>query len=261
MTRITSVIRGARKLVTDNSPAILTAVAVVGVATTAFLAAKATPQAMEDIKQAETEQGEPLTVNQKIYLVGYHYVPAVVSGTMTIACIIGVSYIHHQRHAALISAYTLSEKVIQEYQEKVKENLGEGKERKVRDDIAQDTVNANPPSSEKIFITGHGDHMFLDKMSGRYFRSTVDKVRKAENKLVHQLNNDAYASLNDFYGYLNIPASDIGEELGWQSDNIVEVLFSTVLVGDGEENIAEGTPCIVMTYSVTPIRNYWKFGG
>lgn len=261
MTRIASIARGARKLVTDNSPAILTAVAVVGVVSTAILAVKATPQAMIDIQEAESEQTEPLTVNQKIYLVGHHYVPAVVTGSLTITCIIGVTYIHTKRHAALISAYTLSEKVLHEYQEKVKEKFGEGKEQRVRDDIAQDTVNNNPPSEGKVVLTGNGEHLFMDKKSGRYFKSTVDRVRKAENKLNYELNNNSYASLNDFYGFLNIPPSEIGEELGWQSDHLVEIQFSTVLIGDDEENLIEGTPCIVITYSTTPIRNYWKFGG
>jgi hypothetical protein len=253
MTRITSIARGARKLITDNSPAILTAVAVGGVVATTLFAVKATPQAVRDIQHAESERTEPLNKVEKVQLCWKYYVPAATMGVMTIACIIGATSIQSKRHAALISAYTLSEKAMTEYQEKVKEHFGEGKEQKVRDDIAQDTVNANPVSENKVIVTGAGEHLFMDKKSGRYFKSTVDKVGKAENKLNFELNNNAYASLNDFYGYLGIDHSDMGDELGWQSDSLVEVRLSTVL--------AEDIPCIVIDFSVAPIHNYWKFGG
>lgn len=254
MSRIASIARGAQKLVTDNTPAILTGVAVVGVLTTTILAVKATPQAVIDIQHAESERTEPLTKVEMVKLCYKHYIPAAGVGVMTIACIIGASSINSKRHAALISAYTLSEKTFSEYQQKIQENFSESKERKVRDDIAQDDVYTDPPIANKVIVTGAGEHMFKDKLSGQYFKSTVDKVRKAENKLQFELNNNSYASLNDFYGYLGIDHTDVGEELGWQSTDLVEIHFSTVLIDDT-------TPCIVITYSTTPIRNYWKFGG
>lgn len=254
MMHIASIAGKARDFATNNSPAILTGVAIAGVVTTAVLAVRATKPALIDIQHAESERTEPLTKTEVVKLCWKHYVPAAGVGVVTIACIIGAQSVNTRRHAALVSAYALSEKSFIELQEKVEETFGKNKSDKVHTDIAQDTVDANPPVQEQVVVVSSGnDHLFMDKLSGRYFRSTVDKVDKAVNKINFDLNNNAYASLNEFYGYLDLDHTEMGEELGWQADDLLNVRKSVVLTND--------EPCIVITFSMNPIRNYWKFGG
>lgn len=249
-----SIARGTREFVTHNSPAILTGIAIAGVATTAVLAVRATKPALIDIQHAESEKTEPLTKTEVVKLCWKHYIPAAGVGVVTIACIVGAQSVNTRRHAALISAYTLSEKSFTELQDKVEETFGKNKADKVREDIAQDVVNADPPKHEQVIVVSSAsDHLFRDKLSGQYFRSTVDKVEKAINKINFDLNNQAHASLNDLYSYLEIDASDMGDNLGWKSDVLLEWQRDVVMAGD--------EPCIVLALSHTPVANYWKFGG
>jgi hypothetical protein len=251
MISIASFAGAARKLVIDNAPTILTAVAVMGVATTAIMAVKATPRALKILEVTETNSQVLLTPQEKLRLIAPCYVPASVVGIMTMVCIVGVNSVHMKRQAALISAYTLVENKFQNYQAKVIEKLGENKEQKVRDEVAQDQVTQNPPVSKEIIMTGNGDVLFMDSLTNRYFKSTYEKVKRAENELNHKLNHEMYASLNDFYDLLDIPHSDLGEELGWKSDNLLTVEISGTVSEDKQ-------PCLSISFSVKPIRNYYK---
>jgi hypothetical protein len=241
----------ARKLVIDNAPTILTAVAVMGVATTAVMAVKATPRAIKILEVAETRSQVILTPQEKLRLIAPCYIPASVVGIMTMACIVGVNSVHMKRQAALISAYTLVENNFQKYQAKITEQLGAKKEQKVRDEVAQDQVTQNPANSKEIIVTGNGDVLFMDSLSNRYFKSTYEKVKRAENELNYKLRNEMYASLNDLYDMLEIPHSDLGEDLGWKSDELLDLHISGTISEDRQ-------PCLVVNYSVKPIRNYWR---
>jgi hypothetical protein len=241
-----------RKLVVDNAPHILTAVAVVGVATTAVTAVKATPRAIKILELAEKNSIEPLTAQEKVRLTASCYVPSAAIGAMTMACIIGANSVHAKRQAALISAYTLTESAFKEYQAKVTETLGETKEQKVRDDLSQERVDKHPPSEGQVIITGAGDHLCLDSLSGRYFKSSHEKIKRAENELNFKLNNDMYASQNDLYDMLGVPPIEVGEEMGWKSDELLNIRISATVAEDN-------APCLVLNYSVKPVRNYYKF--
>lgn len=250
MSHITSIAEGARKFVVDNSPMILTGMAVAGVVTAAVLAAKASPRAVRDIQHAESERVEPLTTVEKVTLTYHYFIPAAVAGSLTIGAIIMAQSINSRRQAAFISAYTIAESRFRDYQQKVVDKMGEAKEQEVRDDIAQDYVNANPINNSTLIVNDTDTQAFLDTMSGRHFLSSVEKVRKAENKLNYQLNNDAYASLNDFYDALGVPHISMGEELGWKSGRMVDVRLSTVLDND--------RAVITIDFSVEPIGDYYR---
>ena len=250
MSHITSIAGKARKFVVDNSPMILTGMAVAGVITTTFLAVKNTPRAYMDIQHAESERVDPLTNVEKVKLTYHYYIPAAVAGSLTIGAIVMAHSVNSRRQAAFISAYTLAETKLRDYQQKVVDHIGEKKEQAVRDDLAQDYVNRNVAS--QVIVNSDDTQPFIDMMSGRKFNSTVDKVRKAENKLNYQLNNEPYASLNDFYEALGIPHISMGEELGWRAGRMVDIRLSTVL--DGDQAV------ITLDFSVEPIRDYYKFG-
>lgn len=252
MSHFTSIAGKARKFVVDNSPMILTGMAVAGVITTAIFAAKASPSAVRDIQDAESERVEPLTNVEKVKLTYHYFIPATVAGSLTIGAIIMAHSVNSRRQAAFISAYTLVEGRFRDYQQKVVDNMGEAKEQAVRDDLSQDYVNANPITNAHLIVNDNDTQAFLDLLSGRHFLSTVDKVRKAENKLNYQLNNDSYASLNDFYGALGIPYISLGEELGWRTGRMVDVRLSTALDND--------RAVITIDFSVEPIGEYYKFG-
>lgn len=240
-----------QKLISDNSPAILTAVAVVGVVSTVVLAVRATPQAHLDISNQASEQVDPVSVTDKVLLTWRYYIPTVAVGTATIACVIGANTISTKRQAALAGAYGLTELAFKEYRQKAVEEIGAKKEERIHDEIMKDVVTRNPPSDNQIIMTGTGNQLFLDKYSMRYFESDMETVRRAVNDVNEQRHNEMYASLNDFYRRIGLSSSSVGEEMGWTLDEKLEVRYSSQLT-------PEGKACVTLEYVKMPIRDYNK---
>src|SRR5690606_8861442 len=109
-----------------------------------------------------------------------------------------LNHVGTRRAAALAAAYSISDKAFTEYKEKVKEIVGENKERKVTTAIAEDHVRENPPGKGTVIISS-GDVLCHESFTGRYWMCDAETIRKAENELNRQIINDSYASLGDFY--------------------------------------------------------------
>lgn len=246
-----------RKVVMDNSPSILTGVAVAGVVSTAALASKASIGAHKNIEEDKSTQvvlyGENITVPVRYWVERNWklYIPTVLVGGATIACIIGANSVNTRRNAALASLYSLTEVASREYKDKVVQLLGEKKEQTLRDELAQETVENNPVSENKVYYTGSGDVLCYETMSGRYFHSDMETLRKAQNDINAKILNEMYASQNDFNRLIGLPATGYGEQVGWNTDKMLELQFSSVLSEDGK-------PCLAIGYSNVPILNYYK---
>jgi len=238
-----------------ESPTILTGLGISGVITTAVLAARATPAAMHVIRHEklrrfdeslELDDPEPLTFVEKAKLTWRLYLPAVLSGATTIACIAAANRIHLQRTAALAGLYSLTESALTEYQAKVIEMIGEMKEGKIRDEIAEAKLKRHPIEGREILLTGNGEHLFFDSLSSRYFKSDIETIRKAVNDFNAELFNDMYKPLNDFYDAIGLEGTEMGRNMGWDVQNeLLNVRFSAKIASNNE-------PCIVLEYSVQP---------
>ena len=246
------------KFTVENSPAILTGLGVVGVGTTAVLASKATVKAVDRIRNEEAfrvseykgEGDEPYLSNkEKVKLVAPLYISAVATGTLTATCIIFANRIGTKRAAAMAAAFTIAEKNFEDYREKVVEKLGEKKERDVRDEVAQERVTRNPPNN--IVVTGKGAVPFLDSFTGIWFESSMEDVKHAINRLNHKLNHDGYASLNDFYDYLGVANTTMGNILGWDSDELLDPYITTTVTDDER-------PAFHMEYRKVPFDSYFR---
>lgn len=244
-----TILRGIER----ESPTILTGFGIAGFGATIVLAVRATPKALyligeeKSARYADESRREPLTKLDIIKLTWKCYVPSAMVGLTSVACFIGAHSINLRRNAALAGLYSLTEASLRTYQEKVIETIGESKERKVRDAIAQDQIDENPVSKNQIFVTGKGKTLFYDSWSGRYFESDMESVKKAQNDLNHKLlGGDMYLPLNFLYSELGLAPIKGGEDIGWTFDGgMLEVLF-TSKIADND------VPCIVMNYKVGP---------
>ena len=239
-----------------NGSTILTCAGAVGLVTTTVMAVKATPKALrlieEKKEELEFERDEFVTLSKSevIKTCWKCYIPSAVTGAVSIACLVGASSANLKRNAALATAYTLSETALKEYQEKVVETIGEKKEQVVRDAIAKDKIDKQPVTTSEVIITEKGNTLCFDSVSGRYFKSDIEKLKKAENELNRRMRDEMYISLNDFYYEIGIKTIDLGDELGWNIDKgYINLKFSSQLADDG-------TPCLVMSYHVAPRYDY-----
>lgn len=234
-----------------HSPEILTGIGIAGMITTTVMAVRATPKALILIEERKEEIGaEKLEAMDMVKTTWACYIPAAITGTLSVACLIGANSVNARRNAALATAYTLSESALKDYQGKVIEMFGEKKNEAVKDAVAKDKVEKNPVVTREVIITEKGNTLCYDAISGRYFKSDIEKIKKAECELNRQMLDDMYVSLNDFYYEIGLDSVKLGDELGWNVDSgYIDLSFSSQLASDG-------TPCLVIDYSVAPRYDY-----
>ena len=251
-TSVNNLIRRTSKAVSKRSPEILTGVGIAGLLTTTVLAVRATPKALALLEEAEGIKGEELTKPETVKAAWKPYIPAAVTAVASVTCLIGASSVNARRTAALTAAYKISETALTEYREKVVETIGEEQEKVVRDKVAKQQLEKNPPSKSEVIVTGEGDTWCFDPLSGRYFKSDIESIRKAENNLNKRMMHDisGYASVNDFYDELGLPHTDMGEILGWNSDNLIDLDI-------GSHVNDKGKPCITVGHYVAPKYDYY----
>ena len=257
--KLSNVIKKSKQYLGKHSPEILTGLGITGMITTTILAVKATPKALQLI---EIRNQEELRKNEDFIRLGAWetvktawkpYIPAASLCVASTACLIGASAVNAKRNAALATAYAISERTLVRYRDKVIETIGEKKEKEIKEKISQDEVNNKKISDTQVIITGKGDTLCMDSISGRYFKSDIDKINKAVNEINRQMTYQHYVSLNDFYYELGLDGIKTGSLLGWNlDDGLVKLDHSACLAEDG-------TPCHYIDFEVLPKYDYDKF--
>lgn len=252
---LANLMSNTRQFVSKRSPEILTGIGIAGMITTTVLAVRATPKALQLIEEKKNEDWvDDLSPLEVVKAAWKPYVPAAVTGIASVACLIGASSVNAKRNAALATAYKLSETALTEYREKVIETIGEKKEKTVRDKVAEERVKKNPVSKSEVIVTNNGTTLCFDPISARYFKSSIDKIKRAENELNKQMLHDisGYVSLNEFYDELGLDHTSVGDDLGWNVDRLIDISFSSQLNDNGE-------PSVVLDYLVAPKYDFYKF--
>ena len=251
-----TVIKRVGTFLDRNSPVIFAGFAVGGVLSTAYLSAKAAPEALEELERARAVKvlrgggndidDIDLTSREIVEAVWKIYAPTAISIGLTVASIVLSHKVSARRTAAIASAYSILETGLHEYQAKALAMLGERKEQQLRTSIHEDRMREDPVQNKEIIRTGLGEYLFYDSLSGRYFLSDVEKVRRVQNEFNHQLLSDMYLPLNDFYMDLGLEGIEMGRNMGWNAENgLLEVKFIPILASTGE-------PCVCLEYAYQP---------
>jgi len=257
---LTDVKQKAVVLLEENATTLLTAGGVVGTVATAILTGRATFKAAEIIRQEELklvhDEGTTNSIAEgtmglsnwkRTKLVWPLYIPPVMTGGATIGSIIMANRMSAQKAAALAAAYGLAERNLSEYKEKVSEKLTGPKKQQVDDEIAQDRVNRTPGHENIIVI--EGEVLCFDEPTGRYFRSNMENIKSAVNATNAEILHHDQANASFFYDELGLPATTWTDEVGWNTDQLLDLKYSTVLTPDGK-------PCLAIDFKVLPKADY-----
>lgn len=198
------------------SPVALSFVASAGVVITAIAAAKATPRAVALVyaDSRKKHDGDPYAYTKKeAFIAAWKcYIPAVAFGASTIACIMGANALNRRQQAALTSAYALVQSSYKEYKDKLKELYGEEAHNVIMDSIIS-SLDFGEGMEPEVSRT------FYDSFSQRYFESTIEKVIQAEYHLNRNFMFAGVIPLNDFYEFLGLEKTELGDAVGWSSCN------------------------------------------
>ena len=270
-TKATNFFKGVQNTLTKYSPEILMGIGIAGMITTTVIAVKSTPKALslidKELKRQNKELADEAERNGEVGFDEIYklkptdvlrvtwkcYIPTVTIGAASIACLIGASSVHSKRNAILATAYKLSETAFSEYKEKVIETIGEKKEEVIRDKVHKERMEKDPVSKNEVFITDSGETLCYDYNTGRYFKSDIEKIRRAINTLNKKMLLDGYVSLNEFYEEIGIARTSTGDRLGWNTDSdLIDLNFSSQLTEDGK-------PCLVIDFKVAPKYDFDRF--
>ena len=199
-------------------------------------------------KKCEELGVEKLTPKETFKTVWKCYIPSVATFVAGIPCVICGNRVSNKRNAALAAAYSVTETALQEYKAETAKIAGEKKVAEIEDKLAQNKIdNAGTPT----IIVGEGDVLFLESYSGRYFKSTYNKVQD----IVNTLNADAIGggdviTLSEFYSELGLSNTSNSDNIGWSvyqggRDGLIKLNCRGGITPDNK-------PCIVIDYEQLP---------
>ena len=237
----------AQKFCKRNASTILTCVGGAGVVLTAVTAVKATHKALQLLDEAKKEKNDELTNLEKIKIAGPTYIPSILIGAGTVACIFGANVLNKRHQAALVSAYTLVESSFKEYKQKLKEIYGEEAHQEIVNAIAVEKAKETHVTGSYFCTTcditadeSCGEPvLFYDEHSNRYFESTIEQVINATYHLNRNYVLRGYCYLNELYEFLGLETTDYGSVLGWtptdEGEYWIEFNYHKVTLDDGLE--------------------------
>lgn len=240
------------KSASKHSPEIYTAIAVAGLLSAVGATVYATIKSQKEVKKAEEKKGDSLDKKEIIETCWKNYIPVVVLTILSAGCMCKSTSTSMKRTAALATLYNLSNTTLQEYKESVKEIVGDEKAREISTKSTDKKIEKTLEANKEVVVSANSEVLCCDSISGRYFKSTVNDIGRAVNNVNKQLLYDMYISLNEFYDELELPHTDVGDELGWNlDDGLIEMEYGSKISEDGQ-------PCILLSYNLSPRYDYSK---
>lgn len=206
-----------------NKSVILTVLSGVGFITTCIAVAKATPKAMENIRNAKEKKDDDLTKAEIIKAAAPAYIPSAIMGISSLACMAGSTILDKKTQVSLSSAIAVGSNYVKKYKGKVTELFGEETVKQIEEEIEE--------PSDKLFFCeswlqecsnqsedNPGTPMlFYDLSSGTYFEKTLEQVLLAEYHLNRNYILSGEATLNDWYRNLGLDdhMDEIYDNLVW----------------------------------------------
>ena len=254
--QVSTIARGVKLFVANHGPEIATALSVAASINTAVLASKASVKASEEIKTVEAEVGTLENPKARLIfrarLVWRTYIPTIISGAGTITLIIASNRLSAKRQAALASVLASTQGYLSNYKETIKEVLDDETAAKVKETVAQKTVDKSDAKAAKAVIFNDGDTLIFEPLSGRYFRSSMNDVTAAVNRANVSCIQNFSVTLNEFFSELGLEDVGIGEMVGWNTDALIDVIFDAVISDDGE-------PALSISYDTEPTARFNHF--
>lgn len=235
------------------APTVLSLMGSAGVIFTAILAVKATPKAVELIRANSRKEhdGDPYasTPKEAVQAAWHCYIPAIVAAGSTIFCILGANYLNKKTQASLVSAYVLLEQSFKEYQKRVKDVCWDDAANKEKEYVP---IEPDAAATDKC--------LFYDPIGERYFERTMVEVRDAEYHANRNLVLRGYVPLNEFYEFLDIPALEIGNDIGWSVDVGFDFYgYSWIDFDHVLTTMDDGLECYIINMPFAPTADYLSY--
>ena len=233
------------RLIRNATPYALTGAALAGVGLTGFFAAAGGMKAQRLLGHTGAQDAP---FKDKARLTWRCYIPALSVAAVTGASIVGLHGVLGRRVASVAAATAVAESQLGRLKEAVKEATTPQQREEIQNAATRPVAETQiaPPVADDL---AEGTQLCFEAYSGRYFIASMEDIRAAVNTLNAQINSSLYASINDLYDQLGLERTRYGDDVGWNSDHLIEPSFSADLTGDGR-------PYIVLDYEKGPTHTY-----
>lgn len=213
------ILKAVWKAAKKHAPKILAATAIISETAAMIFMHKEAPIVAKKLEELPDDP----TLFDKIKTAGPVYLPAILMILTSYGCIIGGTIIGESRATMLTSLCSASDMALAKYQHAAVEKLGEEKAKELEESYARKLMEENPPTPQNIIATGKGDQLIFDPLSGRYFTSDRVEVEKSAVRLNQAIFSEMWLSVNEWYDDLGLDPIGLGEEKGWNVDNLLEI--------------------------------------
>lgn len=234
-----------KRLIREATPYVLTGSAIVGIAVTAMFTAKGALRAQDILIRNEARDA---AFKRRVQLTWKEFVPALSAAAVTGACVVGLHGVLGRRIASIAAATTVVETQLNKLKTAVKDVATP----QLREEIQNAAVRSTARETEVPVVAddlAEGSQLCFEAYSGRYFIASMEDVRGGINDVNAQINSNFYASLNDLYDALGLERLRYGDDVGWNTDSLIEPCFSADLTPDGR-------PYLVLDYQKAPSHAY-----
>lgn len=243
MIPIKQLIKQGGKWASKHSTEILTVVSSVGVCATGYFGVRAGMKLANDIQpevEDHTKKEIAVTVLKDTW-------PVLTSGGLTIAAIISSGIISKRKYKALATSYAILSEASETYRRKVVEQIGEKKHDEIMGEAAKKEFE-DFNDDIQVTETPGGSYLFKDELTKQYFRSSVNYIRKMQNKV-----NSFYTQGEDFvesstwisYLGLESPCESYGK-LGFPAASGIDFDLDSTIAPNGE-------PAYFIRYNAYPM--------
>lgn len=234
----------------SEAPYILVGLGVTSGLGLVFSSVKGTLAAVEKLRQEELED-EKVSLVDKLKAVWPCYIPTALLLAINVSSVLGVFFLEENRNNITDHLLEIAVTGLKEYQSEVL-LLGKKQYEKIESAIAERRLREHPIEDNLVLVSGNGDVLFFDSYSGRYFLSTIEKVKSAVNDFNHQLLTEMFKPLNELYFSIGLPPIDAGDAAGWGVEKLLDIRFSAQLVSSVANTQYKGQPCIVLEFDTLP---------
>lgn len=236
-----------RTLIFKNKARILSYMGLIGVPITGWLGVRAGRNV-----EREIQDRKPTSKKEELQMTWKYYIPPTTAGLMTGACIIGGAEYAARDTTAALALYEGGCKLADKAEEAVKEVVGEKKAEEIVEQTNKDILASDPLNGRPVINTGHGTDLWYETFNGRYFYADIDFIKEVEYDCLDEVYNCMYMSASDVFEKMNLPRSDAGDMLGFNSDHKPKFRYDHGFADNGR-------PCGILSFEERPVPEYNYF--
>ena len=240
-----------------HAPEIMASMGIAGFVTTAVMAVKATPEAMELIEEKKKEENvDELSAVDTIKAAWKPYVPSVVTGVASTFCVVGSVSTSLRRTAVATTAYEMTRTYLNEYRNKVIETIGEKKEQRIQNAVIQDRIENNPPVQNINIVAPDDDgiirQLYFEPITNDYILCTPAEINTRMAKCYEAMNNSFEDQLS---AYTVVDILSDSKLIDIQTNSFVNLLMNE---GWGRSYPNEGFSVEISKTPEPVLKGRWK---